>query len=651
MARRSSGWAAVKGIAREIDRANKRSKRQRLAYERAEELRIKNEIREYEQIIKEKTKLINTSEKYTEKFNQTLHAANNATTVSVKEKKLYEVRQLFQQLKEFEADNSDIMLQNLSGVEKSIEGIQNELDGLKLQVVEKQSLEVNAIRNTEAAGKLRADIENILIYTLSVDDALNWDSLKDNQAFSFPKPKKPKEPKFPQKPNLVDIPECPDPKNEKYKPHVPAYMHLMKNKKKARKDAADEIYEADFSEWKETSEKIKDDNQNKILRWETEKTALIKAWENDYKRICDEWQKRKEEHDANQSQYNGGLDNLRTEYEAIELKAVEEYNRLVLARSEYPFSFSKDFQIEYNPDAKLFALDYQLPTIDVVPDLKEEKFIKAKGEVKVTTITEKQRKDIYEALLYAMIIRTIHEIFEADTVNAINTVALNGWVTSVSKATGNDETRCIATISVNKEAFLKINLANVDVKECFKSLKGIGSAKLSDLVPVAPVIDLNRQDPRFIESYNVVEHISEGDNLALMSWEDFEHLIRELFEKEFSANGSEVRVTQASRDGGVDAVIHDPDPIRGGTIVIQAKRYTNTVGVSAVRDLYGTVQHEGALKGILITTSNYGSDAYDFAKGKPLTLMNGGNLIHLLERHGRKARINLAEAKQILKSA
>ncbi|MCE7915642.1 MAG: hypothetical protein DYH15_13480 [Nitrosomonas sp. PRO4] len=51
------------------------------------------------------------------------------------------------------------------------------------------------------------------------------------------------------------------------------------------------------------------------------------------------------------------------------------------------------------------------------------------------------------------------------------------------------------------------------------------------------------------------------------------------------------------------------------------------------------------MKGILITTSNYGGDAYDFAKGKPLTLMNGGNLIHLLEQHGRKARINLSEAK------
>jgi hypothetical protein len=37
----------------------------------------------------------------------------------------------------------------------------------------------------------------------------------------------------------------------------------------------------------------------------------------------------------------------------------------------------------------------------------------------------------------------------------------------------------------------------------------------------------------------------------------FEHLIREIFEKEFSSNGGEVKVTQASRDGGVDAVAGD----------------------------------------------------------------------------------------------
>ena len=137
-------------------------------------------------------------------------------------------------------------------------------------------------------------------------------------------------------------------------------------------------------------------------------------------------------------------------------------------------------------------------------------------------------------------------------------------------------------------------------------------------------------------------------DLAAIDWEDFEHLIRELFEKEFKTGGGEVKVTQSSRDGGVDAVAFDPDPIRGGKIVIQAKRYTNTVGVSAVRDLFGTVMNEGATKGILVTTANYGSDAYKFAKGKPLTLLNGSNLLHLLGKHGYHARIDLREAKKIL---
>ena len=106
-------------------------------------------------------------------------------------------------------------------------------------------------------------------------------------------------------------------------------------------------------------------------------------------------------------------------------------------------------------------------------------------------------------------------------------------------------------------------------------------------------------------------------------------------------------MTRASRDGGVDAVAFDPDPIRGGKIVIQAKRYTATVGVAAVRDLYGTVLNEGATKGILVTTSDYGPDAYAFASDKPLTLMNGANLLHLLEKHGHKAKIDLREARAV----
>ena len=156
---------------------------------------------------------------------------------------------------------------------------------------------------------------------------------------------------------------------------------------------------------------------------------------------------------------------------------------------------------------------------------------------------------------------------------------------------------------------------------------------------------MKREDSRFVAAHDVTDQMDDSTNLAAMDWQDFEHLIRELFGKEFSSSGGEVKITQASRDGGVDAVAFDPDPIRGGKIVIQAKRYTNTVTVSAVRDLYGTVMNEGANKGVLVTTSDYGPDAYAFAKDKPLVLLNGANLLHLLQKHGHKARIDIKEAK------
>ena len=59
-------------------------------------------------------------------------------------------------------------------------------------------------------------------------------------------------------------------------------------------------------------------------------------------------------------------------------------------------------------------------------------------------------------------------------------------------------------------------------------------------------------------------------------------------------------------------------PYLEGKVVIQAKRYKHTVGVSAVRDLFGTVQNEGASKGILVTTSGFGKASFDFATAKAI---------------------------------
>jgi restriction system protein len=258
-----------------------------------------------------------------------------------------------------------------------------------------------------------------------------------------------------------------------------------------------------------------------------------------------------------------------------------------------------------------------------------------------------QGAKLYDDVVYQIALRTLHELFQSDAAKAISTIVFNGFVTSTDKSTGNETTACILSVQAARDSFLAINLAKVDPKACFRQLKGVGSSKLHSVTPIAPIAELNRNDRRFVPSHGVADQLNAGYNLATMDWEDFEHLIREIFQKEFSSSGGEVKVTQASRDGGVDAVAFDPDPIRGGKIVIQAKRYANTVGVSAVRDLYGTLMNEGASKGILVTTSDYGPDAYEFANGKPLTLLSGSNLLHLLAKHGMSAHIDLAEARKV----
>ncbi|MEA2419875.1 MAG: restriction system protein, partial [Thermoleophilaceae bacterium] len=162
----------------------------------------------------------------------------------------------------------------------------------------------------------------------------------------------------------------------------------------------------------------------------------------------------------------------------------------------------------------------------------------------------------------------------------------------------------------------------------------------AELAPIRPVLEFNMVDARFVEESDVLSALDERPNLMQLTPGEFESLITNLFQQ----MGLETRQTRPSRDGGVDCVAWDNRPVLGGKVVIQAKRYKNTVGVSAVRDLFGTVHNEGAVKGILVTTSGYGKASFEFADGKPLELLDGANLLYLLSEHAAvEARIEPPE--------
>lgn len=507
----------------------------------------------------------------------------------------------------------------------------------KRQYLEEQKEE--AASRTAEARELQDALAGTLLATLSRNDAIDFEALKDRSP--FPKAK-PAAPAIPAAPTPTVIRPAPRPDDDAYRPDLGLLDRLLASRRAAKEEDARNRFERDMQAWEESKARAEDAD-----RMAAEAHAeRVRTLERNHEEALHAWEAERAAYAAEQSRSNDATDEFRRRYDAQEPDAILEYCDMVLGNSDYPNCLPREFELDFNPETGILVVDYRLPAPDDVPTLVEVKYVQSSDDFSEKHLTDGQRAKLYDSLVYQIALRTVHELYEADRVAAIQAIVFNGIVTSIDRATGKEATACILSMQAGREAFLEINLEHVDPKACFRQFKGVGSSKLHSVTPVAPILNVRRDDGRFVSARDVANQLDEGYNLATMDWEDFEHLIREIFGREFSSSGGEVKVTQASRDGGVDAVAFDPDPIRGGKIVIQAKRYTNTVGVSAVRDLYGTMMNEGATKGILVTTSDYGPDAYEFAKGKPLSLLSGANLLHLLEKHDIKARIDLVEARR-----
>lgn len=393
-------------------------------------------------------------------------------------------------------------------------------------------------------------------------------------------------------------------------------------------------------------EKIFVSRKNK--REDLEKKALgifegrTRSYNQNKEKKYNEWQEKKIAFEQEQQQYNLNIEKQKSDYENRKKEGIEWYFEYILLNMKVPDSLNLECVADFIQESNTLIVSLFIPSIDEFLNISGYKYVASTKTIKEIPFKAKEFEKFYDETVKQLALKVIYEMFNADYISCLDAIVFNGWVNGVNKSNGQDFTSCILSIQITKEKFKTINFERIDATECVKDLKGIYAGSLSQLAPVKPILDINREDSRFVESREILDSINSEDNLATMPWEDFEHLVRELFEKYFCKNGAEIKVTQSSRDGGVDAIAFDPDPIRGGKFVIQAKRYNRVVPVSAVRDLYGTMINEGAAKGILVTTSYYGNDSREFAKDKPISLIDGQNLIYMFSEYGYKVRIELA---------
>lgn len=464
---------------------------------------------------------------------------------------------------------------------------------------------------TSALAATVEDLETILLHSLEVDDRIDFTSLRLSERY----------PAFQPPPELTRT--AIEPQRDWYiaMVQVPGFLARLipgandRHLEKVR--LAENQYEEVLADYKSKEDRRLEALHVAKENHEAQRVAAL----------------------SNAKQRNAEVAEFEVSYGRGDLESVVAYNTMVLQRSEYPPELPQSFRIAYQLASRELVIDYELPGVRVIPAVAEVRYVKTKDSFEEKSRKPAEIRERYQKLVACIALRTIHEVLEADQGKHLDVATFSGFVNAVDPATGQDVRPYIISVRAARTEFEKFDLARVDPRVCVRNLGASVSARADELVPVKPIIEFDMVDRRFVEQSDVLGQLDARPNVMDLTPFEFENLVGNVFSK----MGLETKQTRSSRDGGVDVVAYDQRPILGGRVVIQAKRYRHTVGVAAVRDLFGTMMNEGANKGILVTTSGYGPDAFTFAKDKPIELIDGGGLLYLCEQVGVKARIVMPE--------
>lgn len=336
---------------------------------------------------------------------------------------------------------------------------------------------------------------------------------------------------------------------------------------------------------------------------------------------------------------NAAIDLRREQVLAGDRLACSDYFHQVIDSVRLPSGFPTARRAGYVPESTMLVIEWDLPGFDVVPIEKEFRYVKTRDTVEVSRdrpVTE--LRQVYRDLIAQVALVALYVVFHSDPGDLVDTVVVNGVLDGIDPATGQPERTCRITLRAPREHFEKVNLRKATPVDCVqKHFAAQISGHPDELQAVTPIIDFGMADPRIVDSVDVISDLDRRPNLIDLTAEEFEYFVQNLFTR----MGFETHKLKNSGDGGVDVLAYDHDPVRGAKYVIQAKKYTYKVQPHAVRELHGTVQHEGANTGILVTTHGFTSGCYKWVNGKPLQLYDGTHLLALCHQYGIEARIVL----------
>jgi hypothetical protein len=205
------------------------------------------------------------------------------------------------------------------------------------------------------------------------------------------------------------------------------------------------------------------------------------------------------------------------------------------------------------------------------------------------------------------------------TVSGLERIVVSLYRPATHETLGHSYNACVLSAEVDRHTWSSIVQTSVSATNAFRNFPFRFRQERSFRLPeVSPFPGPHAANSALI-----------GSSVEQMSPLEFEVLVKDLLQR----LGWRAETTKPSHDGGIDVIAVNDEPLTGGRMIVQCKRYTGVVGSPAVRELAGAATHAHA-KGVLITTSYFSADALKFAEETKLELIDGDGLRRLLRQHG-----------------
>lgn len=331
------------------------------------------------------------------------------------------------------------------------------------------------VLNAELASQYE-ELDGLLAATLEVDDYVDLDDLKQEVHRSDFEPgalgtpaRKSSPPVYPDEP-VYSAPA---------QPTGLSAMFGGKKKYEAEVVAAQQALERNRQAWAYHCQQLDATYKNFLSEWEDAEAERVRRLDLAKR----EHEKQFKEHEEAVVAANAELAELKTNLAFDVPSAIEEYVQIVLANSTYPDFFPVGSSATFDLPTRELTVSLSLPDPSGIPTVKEYKYKKASDEITATQLPAKAQKDRYASVVHQIAVRTLHEIFEADRAEKINSVSLTLQVPRVSPATGQPEEVPLVQVAAAREEFSNFDLSNVEPRATLEHLGAALSKNPHGLTP------------------------------------------------------------------------------------------------------------------------------------------------------------------------